>query len=102
MELRNKKGTMKNYISPHLYAWKIKLETILLIDSVHIFLEALKDLWLTKSIEGKELYCNVKDSWEHGYSLINSMKTVRIKNKFSTTRFQFEIFRKLLKDYQVW
>lgn len=79
LELRSRHGLSISedyYVSAHLYAWKIRLETILLMDSVKIFLEALVDLSLTKSIEGKQLYCHKKDSWEHGYSLINSMRTV--------------------------
>lgn len=76
LQMKKSRNGEDKYMPVHSYAWKIRLETVLLMDSVKIFLEALKDLSLTKRVEGKQLYCHIKDNWEHGYSLINSMKTV--------------------------
>lgn len=64
------------YVSPYLEAWKLKTETILLVDAVLLFYDAIDDLTRTTKIESKPLSCKIKDSWKNGDSIINFMKTV--------------------------
>lgn len=51
----------------------LNLETALLIDAVHMYYQALKDL---NNVEVKSIDCSTSDYWEHGHSLINIIKTV--------------------------
>lgn len=50
-------------------------KTALLYDAVYLFASALKDL-NRHHLTAKQLFCNTTDNWEHGYSVINFMKTV--------------------------
>lgn len=50
-------------------------KTALLYDAVYLFSMALKDL-NKHHLAPKQLFCNATDNWEHGYSVINFMKTV--------------------------
>lgn len=60
---------------PELY---FRIDTALIYDAVHLFAESLKQLKISKSLYSKQLFCNDTKSWEHGYSIINYMKTVSI------------------------
>ncbi|XP_011503888.1 PREDICTED: glutamate receptor ionotropic, kainate 1-like, partial [Ceratosolen solmsi marchali] len=52
----------------------IKTETALMYDAVHLFARALHVLDASQQIEIKPLSCDLTDTWDHGYSLINYMK----------------------------
>lgn len=58
--------------------FSLKLDSALLIDSIHLLYEALLDLSLSSHLKlnGKQLLCNSSNSWQHGYTIINYMKTV--------------------------
>lgn len=53
----------------------LKLATVLLIDAVQMYHQTLTHL---NNIEAKTVDCNTGDYWEHGHSLINIIKTVRV------------------------
>lgn len=55
-----------------------KVDTALIYDAIRLFAEALQQLSVSKRLEAKNLLCNESKSWEHGYSIINYMKTVSI------------------------
>lgn len=55
--------------------FKFKSKIALLYDAVYVFSMALRDLDRVQ-LTAKSLSCDVNDNWEHGYSLINFMKTV--------------------------
>lgn len=52
------------------------VDTALIYDAIRLFAEALQQLSISKRLEAKNLFCNESHSWEHGYSIINYMKTV--------------------------
>lgn len=80
--------------SEYIAAWKLKVETALMVDAVTLFASALSELEMAKQFNIRPLYCNTTDNWEHGYSVINFMKTV---SKF-LTRMRSRLF-KTLKRY---
>lgn len=89
------------YVSPYLEAWKIKTETVLLVDAVLLFHDAIDDLTRTTKIESKPLSCKTKDNWKNGDSIINFMKTV-IKRQKRNKNVNWFISREALKDYLDW
>lgn len=60
------------YLHPELH---FRVETALIYDAVKLFADALQRLKVSKNIDSKKLYCNQSNSWEHGLSVINYMKT---------------------------
>jgi hypothetical protein len=62
------------------YTIILQTETALMYDAVHLFARALHVLDASQQIEVKSLSCDLTDTWDHGYSLINYMKNVRIIN----------------------
>ncbi|KAJ8944593.1 hypothetical protein NQ318_006007 [Aromia moschata] len=71
-------------VFPELVAWYLSSETALLIDAVHMFSTALNDRKKQSSVpivnNNNILQCNGSDSWEHGYSVINLLRTMLIEN----------------------
>lgn len=71
-----------------LAAWTLRTESALLVDAVNMFSRALNDRRKLSSVplvsESNRFICETTNSWEHGYSVVNSMKTVSNKedNKF--------------------
>lgn len=45
-------------------------------DAVHLFARALHVLDTSQKIDIKPLSCDLSNTWDHGYSLINYMKNV--------------------------
>lgn len=74
-KLRIKNGFQREAFE-HLAVWKLKTETALIIDAVHLLHETLKELHVSPKLDVGPLYCNNSDSWEKGSSIINYMKAV--------------------------
>ncbi|XP_034252804.1 glutamate receptor ionotropic, kainate 2-like isoform X2 [Thrips palmi] len=74
-------------------AAKVKTETALMYDAVHLFAKALHDLDSSQRIDIKPLSCNSDDTWPHGYSLINYMKIVEMRGLTGTIKFDNQGFR---------
>lgn len=47
-----------------------------MFDAVLVFVEGLKEI-NTSKLHDQTFDCEQDDSWEHGYTMINYMKTVR-------------------------
>lgn len=67
-------------------------KTALLYDAVYLFATALKDL-NRHHLTAKQLFCNTTDNWEHGYSVINFMKTKTLKGLTGEIKFDHQGFR---------
>lgn len=74
----------------YMPAWKLKFETALVVDALHLFYDALYDLVTDerKHIKQHPILCHRNDNWNEGYTLTNIMKTVRIRNFIGYTLFQ--------------
>lgn len=59
----------------NLAAWKISIDTALMMDAISLFAHALSELETSESFAMRPLYCNSTDNWESGLSVINFMKT---------------------------
>lgn len=63
-----------------LGAWKLKTQSALLIDAVHMFASAFNDREKQSSVPlvngSNSLSCQDTRSWEHGFSVVNMLKTV--------------------------
>ncbi|GLV43975.1 Kainate-type ionotropic glutamate receptor subunit 1D [Carabus blaptoides fortunei] len=70
-----------------------RVETALIYDAVYLFAKSLKQLKISKSLNLKQLFCNDTNSWEHGYSIINYMKTNSIKGLTGDVKFDYQGFR---------
>lgn len=57
-------------------AWKISMDTALMMDALSLFAHALGELEMSENFAMKPLSCNSTDNWERGLSVINFMKTV--------------------------
>lgn len=66
-------------------AWKLRVEPALLIDAVHMLSNALNDRQKQSSvplINGNNSFsCDDARSWEHGYSVVNILKTVSLQSE---------------------
>lgn len=66
-----------------LAAWKLRTEPALLIDAVRMFSNALNDRRKQSSVPlvngSNSLSCQESNSWEHGFSVVNILKTVSHK-----------------------
>lgn len=54
---------------------KLTSDVALLYDAVHVFAAGLKELNISR-YEERSFDCNDASSWEHGFTMINYMKTV--------------------------
>jgi hypothetical protein len=48
-------------------------------DAVHLFARALHDLASSQRINIRPLSCESRDTWAHGYNLVNYMRVVSIE-----------------------
>ncbi|XP_050501476.1 glutamate receptor ionotropic, kainate 1-like isoform X3 [Diabrotica virgifera virgifera] len=59
--------------------WKLRLETALVIDALHMFTEVFKERQKTSSVRimmnNNSFPCSESSSWEHGYSILNMIRT---------------------------
>lgn len=78
--LRERLGKDDNEASINLAAWKLSLDTALMMDAVSLFAHTLSELEMTNKFEVKPLSCAATDNWEGGLSVINLMKTVKETN----------------------
>nr|UTN00859.1 ionotropic receptor [Semanotus bifasciatus] len=89
-------------IYPELAAWHLGTETALLIDAVHMFSSALnyrkKESSLPIVSGNDALQCNSSNSWEHGYSVINLLKTSSYEGLTGPIKFNNEGFR---SDFEI-
>lgn len=85
-------------------SWNLRVDSALIIDAVHLFYDALMDLSLSSrlNLNAKTLMCGYSASWEHGYTIINYMKTVRrnghnseLLEKTQLYNLRFKLFRAL-------
>lgn len=53
----------------------LRLESALLIDAVQLFHQTISSY----NFPPAYLKCGVPDNWEHGYTIINRMRTVRFR-----------------------
>lgn len=53
-------------------------EVALMHDAVHLFARALHDLSSSQRINIRPISCESRDTWDHGYSLVNYMRVVGI------------------------
>lgn len=56
----------------------MQTETALIYDAVHLFAQALHDLDHSQDIRTRPLACDGSETWQHGNSLVNYMKLVRV------------------------
>ncbi|KAJ8927384.1 hypothetical protein NQ314_020159 [Rhamnusium bicolor] len=84
-------------ILPELGAWNLRTETALIIDAVHMFSTALNDRKKQSSLpivnNNNMLRCNATDSWEHGYSVVNLLKSSSYDGLTGAIKFNNEGFR---------
>lgn len=57
--------------------FRLRLDAALLIDSIHLFYETIKNFHLSP----KNLDCDVADSWQRGCTITNDMRTVSNSSK---------------------
>ncbi|OXU29874.1 hypothetical protein TSAR_002822 [Trichomalopsis sarcophagae] len=68
-------------------------ETALMYDAVHLFARALHVLDASQQIDIKPLSCDLTNTWDHGYSLINYMKNVEMTGLTGSIKFDNQGFR---------
>ncbi|KAF4533063.1 hypothetical protein B566_EDAN002626 [Ephemera danica] len=61
-----------------LTAHQVKTEVALIHDAVFLFARALHDLASSQRITIRPLNCNSRDTWDHGYNLVNYMRVLRV------------------------
>ncbi|KAF2898798.1 hypothetical protein ILUMI_07378 [Ignelater luminosus] len=88
-KLRIKNGFEREAFE-YLAVWKLKTQTALIIDAVHLLHETLKELRVSPKLDLGPLYCNNTDSWEKGSSIINYMKAKTLKGITGTIKFDTE------------
>ncbi|XP_065349447.1 glutamate receptor ionotropic, kainate 2-like [Cloeon dipterum] len=71
----------------------LRMETALMYDSVRLFAKALHWLVHSQRVSFRPLNCETVENWEHGFSLVNFMKSTEIKGTTGVTRFDNEGFR---------
>ncbi|CAG9865359.1 unnamed protein product [Phyllotreta striolata] len=78
-----------------LESWKTKLETVLLFDAVELFHETLRNLTVDgkKKIRSRRIDCDGPTAWNDGYSIINLMKSTRIRGLTGDVEFDVKGFR---------
>lgn len=61
-------------------AWKLRLESALIVDAVKLFYETVYSLTEDQkmSIKATPIHCKSNDNWADGYTIINLMKTVKL------------------------
>lgn len=64
-------------------AWKMKLESALIVDAVNLFYETVYSLTEDQkmSVNAQPIDCKSNDNWADGYTIINLMKTVNQLSK---------------------
>lgn len=62
---------------PNVAAWKLRLDTALIIDAVTFLAHALSELESVSDFNMQSLDCDSSENWKHGLSIISYMKTVR-------------------------
>ncbi|XP_032457765.1 glutamate receptor ionotropic, kainate 2 isoform X2 [Nasonia vitripennis] len=62
-------------------------------DAVHLFAHALHVLDASQQIDIKPLSCELTNTWDHGYSLINYMKNVEMTGLTGSIKFDNQGFR---------
>lgn len=71
-----------------------------MIDAVRVFSEAVYSL---QNIETTPIDCNSNDDdFQHGYTLINKIRTVRFSKQQQCKRINFLLVRVSTMDLQVW
>lgn len=61
-------------LDPH----RISSSAVLLYDAIRLYAAALNELDSSNQVSAKVMDCDSdSDSWEHGYSILNYMRTVR-------------------------
>lgn len=77
---------VKEIVKKHESEWgglddvsKLRLEPALIYDAVQLFARAYKQLNDATDGEVKKIMCNDTERWEHGLSLSNFMRSVRLK-----------------------
>ncbi|KAG5882513.1 hypothetical protein JTB14_033314 [Gonioctena quinquepunctata] len=87
--------------------WKLRIETALIIDSANMFSKILNNrqrMSPTAIVKNSNrLPCNESVSWEHGYSVVNMLKTSSYDGLTGLVRFNNEGFRSdfLLDIYEL-
>ncbi|CAL8109948.1 unnamed protein product [Orchesella dallaii] len=71
----------------------MKTETALIYDAVFLFGKALHVLDSSQRIDIKPLNCDSKDTWQHGYSIINYMKMVQFQGLTGLIQFNTSGYR---------
>ncbi|XP_026481357.1 glutamate receptor ionotropic, kainate 3-like [Ctenocephalides felis] len=86
-----KKG---NELPEELDPSRISSSAALLYDSVRLYAAALNDLDSSNQVSAKVMDCDsASDSWEHGYSILNYMRTTTLEGLSRTIKFDNEGFR---------
>lgn len=62
-------------------------------DAVHLFAKALNDLDARQQIDIQPLSCDGEDTWPHGHSVVNYMKTIEMKGLTNLIKFDNQGFR---------
>nr|QUP79591.1 ionotropic receptor 5 [Monochamus saltuarius] len=87
---------------PEIVAWNLRSEAALIIDAVHMFSTVLNDIKKQSSLpiinNENSLHCNDTNSWEHGYTIVNLLKTSSHEGLTGLIRFNTEGFR---TDFQL-
>nr|APC94261.1 ionotropic receptor 7 [Pyrrhalta maculicollis] len=100
-------------------AWKLTLETALVIDAMSMFTKVFIDRQKSSSIRiimenNNSLPCDDTNSWEHGFSLVNMMKSyeyegltgpVKFDNQGLRSNFELTVFELLeggITDVGTW
>ncbi|KAJ8910751.1 hypothetical protein NQ315_017208 [Exocentrus adspersus] len=76
-------------------AWKLDLESALIVDAVQLFYETIFQFTEDQksSIRTKPIDCKSYDSWTGGYTIINSLKTNSVGGLTGSVKFDPEGFR---------
>ncbi|XP_017769340.1 PREDICTED: glutamate receptor ionotropic, kainate 2-like [Nicrophorus vespilloides] len=77
----------------YIAAWKLQVETALMVDAVKAFAIAISELQSDQKFNVEPLYCNTTDNWGYGYSIINIIKTNTIKGLTGPIKFDNQGFR---------
>jgi glutamate receptor, ionotropic, invertebrate len=65
-----------------VYGLVFQMETALMYDSVLLFAKALHWLVHSQRVTFHPLNCDTVENWEHGFSLVNYMKSVSVHRFF--------------------
>ena len=67
------------YFLTNLHKTHYQTETALMYDAALLFATALSELDRSQDVQTAALSCDSELTWQHGNSLINYMKLVRLK-----------------------